>query len=170
MQGTQKSNSHACVTHRRHTGNAATRRDRKAAAMTLTQRQDSLIQQFSTLNDWFDTYARLIEMGSALPSPDAQYLRDEYALGGCQSKVWLYAYMEQGRIRFRAHSDAKITRGILALLLYVLDNQPPEDVLSAHLYVIDKIGLGSHLSPARANGLSAILHRMREYAREFAQG
>ncbi len=135
--------------------------------MSIDQIQDEIIEDFSALDDWMDRYQLLIDMGSALPPLAAEYKVEQNLIDGCQSRVWLFAELTEGRVHFLAESDALIVKGIVALLLRVLDNQTPADILSADLRFIDAIGLRDHLSPTRSNGLLAMLHQMKLYALAF---
>lgn len=126
--------------------------------------QKQLVEDFSFLEDWEDKYAYLIDLGKGLQPLDATYKNENYLIKGCQSKVWLHAEVEGDRIRYFADSDAFISKGIVALLVKVFDGQKPEDVLHGDFFVVDQIGLASHLSPNRANGLGSMLKQMRAYA------
>ena len=118
------------------------------------------------LDDWTDRYGHLIEQARALPLIDDQFKTDEYKVRGCQSQVWLRATHDDDRLVLRADSDAIITKGLVALLLRVLDGQPAAAVQEADLAFLDEIGLREHLSPGRANGLSAMVARIRACAAE----
>jgi len=126
--------------------------------------QQQLVEDFGFLEDWEDKYAYLIDLGKSLQPLDAAYKNETYLIKGCQSKVWLHAEMEGDRIRYFADSDAFISKGIVALLVKVFDGQKPEDVLHGDFFVVEQIGLASHLSPNRANGLGSMLKQMRAYA------
>ena len=130
--------------------------------------QDDIIKEFSQFDEWFDTYEYLIDMGNTLKSSDTHLKVEQYAIGGCQSVVWLKAELQQDSIVFSADSDSKIVKGMLSLLLRVLNNQTPEDIDQADLYFIDEIGLQSHLSPSRRNGLSSIIKEMKSYAKKYS--
>lgn len=136
--------------------------------MTIDEIQDEIIEEFSDLGDWMDRYAYIIDLGSALPSLPDSDKTPAHLIEGCQSRVWIVAEQDdQGNVIYRADSDALIVKGIIALLIRVLSGQQPEAILHADLYFIDKIGLGSHLSPTRSNGLVAMLKQMRLYAQAF---
>lgn len=137
--------------------------------MTINEIQDEIIEEFSDFDDWMDRYQLLIDMGSEQEPLPAQYKTEQNLIDGCQSRVWLQADLVDGRIRFRAESDALIVKGIVALLVRVLDNQTPQDILDADLYFIKEIGLTEHLSPTRSNGLLAMLKQMKVYALVFSQ-
>ncbi len=131
-------------------------------------RQEEIIAEFSLFDDWLDKYNYLIELGNALPPIDPKYRIEKYAISGCQSRVWLSAQLdEDGLVRFSADSDAIITKGIISLLIRVLDGLTPQQIVDADLYFIDRIGLREHLSPTRANGLGAMLKQMKMYAIAF---
>lgn len=136
--------------------------------MTINEIQDEVIEEFSELDDWMDRYQLLIDMGNGEEPLPEKYKTESNLIDGCQSRVWLQADLVDGRIRFRAESDALIVKGIVTLLLRILDNQTPEDILAADLYFIDRIGLREHLSPTRSNGLLAMLKQMRMYALAFS--
>lgn len=135
--------------------------------MTINDIQDEIIEEFQDLDDWMDRYQLLIDMGSEQEPLDEKYKTEQNLIDGCQSRVWLQADLVEGRVRFMAESDALIVKGIVALLIRVLDNQTPEDILSADLYFIERIGLSEHLSPTRSNGLLAMLRQMKMYALAF---
>lgn len=130
--------------------------------------QEEIIEEFSVFDDWLDRYDYLISLSEQLPAIDPAHRTEQYVIQGCQSRVWVDARMEEGRIRFSADSDAIITRGIIALLIRVLDNRTPQEVLDTDLYFIDAIGLSANLSPTRANGLVAMIKQMKLYALAFA--
>jgi len=135
--------------------------------MTINEIQDEIIEEFSDLTDWMDKYSLLIEWGNELDSFDEVYRIDQNLIEGCQSKVWLHASMENNKIRYTAESDAIIVKGIVALLIRVLDNHTPEEILESDLYFINKIGLKEHLLPTRSNGLLSLVKQMRLYALAF---
>ncbi len=131
---------------------------------TINERQDEIIEEFEELDDWMDRYQLLIDMGSSQPPLDEKYKTESNLIEGCQSRVWLQADYDGERIHFQAESDALIVKGIVTLLIRVLDGQTPKDILDANLYFIDRIGLREHLSPTRSNGLLAMIKQMRMYA------
>jgi cysteine desulfuration protein SufE len=135
--------------------------------MTLNERQDEIIEEFSIFDDWMDKYNYLIELSKDLPEIDPKYKTQQYLIEGCQSKVWLYADLEGDKVRYSADSDAIITKGIAALLIRVLDNQKPADILKNELYFLDDIGLQQNLSPTRSNGLLAMVKQMKLYAMAY---
>ncbi|MBR2052317.1 MAG: SufE family protein [Bacteroidales bacterium] len=135
--------------------------------MTIKEIQDSIVEEFSMFDDWMDRYAMLIEMGKDCPIIDAQYRNDNYLINGCQSRVWLHAKMEDGKVYFSADSDAVITKGIINLLIKVLSGQKPSDIIAADMSFLDEIGLKEHLSPTRSNGLLSMVKQMMLYAEVF---
>lgn len=135
--------------------------------MSIDDKQNEIIEEFSIFDDWMDKYNYLIELSRELPSIDPKFKTNQYLIEGCQSKVWLNAEYENGIIKFSADSDAIITKGIIALLIRVLNNQKPEDVMNTNLFFIDKIGLQQNLSPTRSNGLLAMVKQMKLFAMAF---
>ncbi|AVM51028.1 SufE family protein [Capnocytophaga sp. oral taxon 878] len=133
--------------------------------MTIQETQNELIDTFALFDDWTQRYEYLIELGRELPIINPQYKTDSHLIKGCQSQVWLHAQLNNGKLTLTADSDAIITKGIVALLVRVFNNQTPTDILQADLSFIDKIGLKDHLSPTRANGLVSMIQKIREYAR-----
>ncbi|MBP3251902.1 MAG: SufE family protein [Prevotella sp.] len=137
--------------------------------MTINERQDDIIAEFQDFDDWMDKYQLLIDLGSEQAPLDAKYKTEQNLIDGCQSRVWLQADLTpEGRIHFQAESDALIVKGIVTLLIRVLNDQTPQDILDADLYFIDRIGLREHLSPTRSNGLLAMVKQMRMYALAFS--
>ena len=134
---------------------------------TINERQDEIIEEFQDFDDWMDKYQLLIDLGSSQQPLDDKYKTDANLIDGCQSRVWLQADYCDGHVYFQAESDALIVKGIVALLIRVLDGQTPADILAADLYFIDRIGLREHLSPTRSNGLLAMMKQMRLYAIAF---
>ena len=144
--------------------------------MTINEIQDEIIEEFSGLDDWMDRYQLLIDLGTEQEPLDEKYKTESNLIDGCQSRVWLQAdYVieergerrEEGVIRFSAESDALIVKGIVTLLIRVLSDHTPQEILDAELYFIDRIGLKEHLSPTRSNGLLAMVKQMRMYALAF---
>ena len=135
--------------------------------MTINDTQDEIIAEFSDFDDWLDRYQLLIDLGSEQQPLDERYKTDQNLIEGCQSRVWLQADDVDGRLVFRAESDALIVKGIVALLVRVLSGHTPDEILEADLYFIDRIGLREHLSPTRSNGLLAMVKQMRMYALAF---
>ena len=135
---------------------------------TINQVQESIIEEFSQFEDWMDKYNYLIDIGKTLPLISEKHKVKDFLIEGCQSKVWLYPELKEGRIIFGADSDAIITRGIVALLIRVLSDRLPEEIIRAELYFIDRIGLRQNLSPTRSNGLLAMVKQMKLYALAFS--
>ncbi|MCM1377515.1 MAG: SufE family protein [Clostridium sp.] len=135
--------------------------------MSIDQIQDEIIDEFADLTDWMDRYAYIIELGQALPPLPESAKTPENLIEGCQSRVWITANLEDGKIHFEADSDALIVKGIVSLLLRVLSDHTPREILDAQLYFIAKIGLSDHLSPTRSNGLLAMVKQMKNYAIAF---
>lgn len=135
--------------------------------MSIQEKEAEIIADFEVFDDWMDKYNYLIEMGKSLPPLDPQYKVDKYLIKGCQSQVWLHAYYESGKVHFAADSDALITKGIVALLINVLSEQPPSDIVQSELDFIHTIGLKEHLSQTRSNGLSNMIKQMKLYALAF---
>ncbi len=135
--------------------------------MTINEIQDEIIDEFSLFDDWMDKYQYLIDLGRKLPIIDDSRKTDKYLIKGCQSQVWVYAELENGKVLFTADSDAIITKGIISLLIRVLSNQTPQDIFASDLHFIDAIGLKENLSPTRSNGLVAMIKQMKMYALAF---
>lgn len=135
--------------------------------MTINEIQDEIIEEFSGLDDWMDRYQLLIDLGNEQEPLDEKYKTDSNLIDGCQSRVWLQADFADGVIHFAAESDALIVKGIVSLLIRVLSDHTPQEILNADLYFIEQIGLREHLSPTRSNGLLAMVKQMRTYALAF---
>lgn len=135
--------------------------------MSITEVQDNIISEFSLFDDWMDKYNLLIDMGKDVPPIDPKYKIKDYLIEGCQSKVWLRPEYDGSVISFTADSDAIITRGIVSLLIKVLSGRSPQEIISAELYFIDKIGLRQNLSPTRSNGLLSMVRQMKLYAMAY---
>ncbi|MDE5805133.1 MAG: SufE family protein [Paramuribaculum sp.] len=135
--------------------------------MTINQIQDEIIEEFSEVDDWMDRYAMIIDLGNALPPIDPKFKTPEHLIEGCQSRVWVNAEERDGKVHYTADSDAIIVKGIIALLIRVLNDHTPQEILDADLYFIDRIGLAENLSPTRSNGLVAMVKQMRLYALAF---
>ena len=132
--------------------------------MTIQEIEQQIIDEFSIFDEWLDKYSYLIELGRQCP-PIAEHDKTESNLiRGCQSRVWLSCHMEEGLLRFRADSDAVITKGIITLLIRVFDGQTPQAILDADLTFLDRIGLKEHLSPTRSNGLTSMIKQIKMYA------
>ncbi len=136
--------------------------------MTINQIQDEIIEDFSALDDWMDRYSLIIEMGNTLPAMQEEKKTPQNIIEGCQSRVWITAEMRDGKVHFEGESDAIIVRGIVSLLLKVLNDQSPKDIVESDLYFIKEIGLQEHLSPTRSNGLVSMLRQMKLFAATFA--
>jgi cysteine desulfuration protein SufE len=135
--------------------------------MTINEIQDKIIEEFSMFDDWMDKYNLLIDLGKELPVVDPKYKVKDFLIEGCQSKVWLHPEYDGNLISFRADSDAIITRGIVSLLIKVLSNRTPDEILAADLYFIEKIGLRQNLSPTRSNGLLSMVRQIKLYAMAY---
>lgn len=134
---------------------------------TINEIQDEIIEEFSAFEDWMDKYQMLIDLGNDLAPLDEQYKNTQNLIDGCQSRVWLQCDYIDGRLHFQADSDALIVKGIIALLIQVLNDHTPQEILGADLYFIEQIGLKDHLSPTRSNGLLAMVKQIRMYAVAF---
>jgi len=132
--------------------------------MTINEKQDELIADFSLMENWMDKYEYIIQLGKDLPLIDPQYKTDDNLIRGCQSKVWMHAEFKEGKIFFTADSDAVITKGLVSLVIRVLSGHAPREIVDAELYFIDAIGLSSHLSPTRSNGLLSMVKQIKLYA------
>ena len=135
--------------------------------MTINELQNNVIEEFADFDDWMDKYALLIDLGNSLPSLEEKYKTESNLIEGCQSRVWLQADYVDGKILFKGESDAVIVKGIVSLLISILSDHTPQEILDADLYFIEKIGLKEHLSPTRSNGLVAMIKQMRMYALAF---
>ena len=131
---------------------------------TILEAENEIIEEFELFDDWMDKYNYIIELGKSLPLIDPQYKDDAHLIPGCQSQVWLHAEMNDGKLIFRADSDAIITKGIINLLIRVLSGHTPQEILDCDLAYIDKIGIKEHLSPTRSNGLVSMIQQIRGYA------
>ncbi|MFN5417625.1 MAG: SufE family protein [Flavobacteriia bacterium] len=129
--------------------------------MTLEEKQQSIIEEFSMFDDWMQKYEYIIELGKDLPQIEESKKTKENIIEGCQSQVWLDAKFEEGKMHFSADSDAIITKGIIGLLIQVLNEEKPEDIAKADLHFINDIGLHEHLSPTRSNGLASMVKKMK---------
>lgn len=129
--------------------------------MTLEEKQQGIIEEFDLFDDWMQKYEYIIELGKDLPKIAEEKKTEERIIEGCQSKVWLDAELEDGKMQFSADSDAIITKGIIALLIQVLNNEKPEDIAKSDLHFINDIGLHEHLSPTRSNGLASMVKKMK---------
>lgn len=130
--------------------------------------QEEIIEEFAIFDDWLDKYDYLIELSQTLPAIVAEHRTEEYVIKGCQSRVWVDAKMEDGKVYYAADSDAIITKGIIALLIRVMNGRTPQEIVDMNLYFIDAIGLSENLSPTRSNGLVAMIKQMKMFALAFA--
>ena len=135
--------------------------------MSIKDKAQEVIEEFNMFDDWMDKYNYLIEMGKSLPLIDPKHKTESNLISGCQSRVWLHAEMQDGKVVFSADSDAVITKGIIYLLIRVLSDEKPEDILEADFGFIDEIGLKEHLSPTRSNGLVSMIKQIKMYAMAF---
>jgi cysteine desulfuration protein SufE len=135
--------------------------------MTINEVQDRIIEDFSVFEDWMDKYSLLIDLGKDLPIIDPKYKVKDFLIEGCQSKVWLHPDFDGNIITFTADSDAIITKGIVSLLIRVLSGRTPQEIMSADLYFIDRIGLRQNLSPTRSNGLLSMVRQMKLYSMAY---
>ena len=133
--------------------------------ITLQEKAQNVVDEFSIFDDWMDKYSHLIELGKELPLIDEQYKDESHLISGCQSRVWLQADYQDGKVVFSADSDAVITKGIVSLLIRVLSGSSPKEIVEADLTFLDEIGLKAHLSPTRANGLVSMVKQMKLYAK-----
>ena len=135
--------------------------------MTIQEAEQEIIEEFSDYEDWMDKYQLLIDLGNEQEPLDEKYKTESNLIDGCQSRVWLQADYEDGKIHFQAESDALIVKGIVSLLLRVFSDRTPDEILNANLRFIEEIGLKEHLSPTRSNGLVAMIKQIRLYAMAF---
>jgi cysteine desulfuration protein SufE len=135
--------------------------------MTIQETENKIIDEFSLFDDWMDKYNYLIEIGKTLSILDEKFKTDQYLISGCQSRVWLSAELSDGNVVYKADSDAVITKGIVNLLIRVLSNHKPDDILNTDMAFIDRIGLKEHLSSTRSNGLVSMIKQMKLYALVF---
>ena len=129
--------------------------------MTINELQDKVVEEFSELTDWMDKYQMLIELGNELEPLDEKYKTEKNIIDGCQSRVWLQCDIVDGQLVFTADSDALITKGIIALLIRVISNHTPQEIIDAEFYFIDRIGLRQHLSATRSNGLLTMVKQIK---------
>lgn len=135
--------------------------------MTINETQDQIAEEFNQFDDWMDKYALLIDLGNSLQPLEEKHKTPQNIIEGCQSRVWLNAKFEDGKVVFEGESDAILVKGIVSLLIQVLSNHTPDEILNTELYFIEKIGLKEHLSPTRSNGLLAMVKQMKMYALAF---
>jgi len=132
--------------------------------MTIKEQQDEIIADFELFSEWMDKYEYIIQLGKDLPLIDPQYKTEDNLIRGCQSRVWMHAEIRDGLLFFTADSDAVITKGLVSLVIRVLSGHTPKEIVDAELYFIDAIGLSSHLSPTRSNGLLSMVKQIKLYA------
>ena len=135
--------------------------------MKINEIEAQIVDEFSAFDDWMDKYNYLIEMGKDMKVLDERFKVQNNLINGCQSRVWLHAEYIDGRVYFTADSDAVITKGLVSLMIRVLDGQSPDDIINADLGFVEKIGLKEHLSPTRSNGLTSMIKQMKLYALAF---
>ena len=138
--------------------------------MTINETQDELIEEFSLFGDWMEKYENIIQMAKELPVIEERYKVEGNLIKGCQAKVWLHADFKDGKILFTADSDAIITKGLVSMVVRVLSNHTPEEIVHADLYFVDAIGLKEHLSMTRSNGLLSMIKQMKLYALALQPG
>lgn len=135
--------------------------------MTIEEEQDSIIKEFSKLDDWLEKYEYLSELGRNHAGIDSEMKTNQYALRGCQSQVWICAKLSSGKVNFKMDSESLIIRGILALILRVIDNRSPYEIMDADFYFLREIGLSTTLSPSRANGVASIVKTIRQWGQRY---
>jgi cysteine desulfuration protein SufE len=135
--------------------------------MTIKEQQDDIIADFELFGDWMEKYEYIIQLGKELPLIEDQYKIDDNLIRGCQSRVWLHPEYRDGKIFFTADSDALITKGLVSMVIQVLSGHTPAEIVEAEIYFIDAIGLRTHLSPTRSNGLLSMLKQIKLYALAF---
>jgi cysteine desulfuration protein SufE len=135
--------------------------------MTIKEQQDDIIADFELFGDWMEKYEYIIQLGKELPLIEEQYKIDDNLIRGCQSRVWLHPEYRDGKIFFTADSDALITKGLVSMVIRVLSGHTPGEIVDAEIYFIDAIGLRTHLSPTRSNGLLSMLKQIKLYALAF---
>jgi cysteine desulfuration protein SufE len=135
--------------------------------MTIKEKQEEIVEEFSMFDEWMDKYEHIIELGKELPLIEDNYKTDDNLIKGCQSRVWLHAELFDGKVIFTADSDAIITKGIIGLVIRVFSGHTPKEIAETELFFIDQIGLQEHLSPTRSNGLLSMLKQIKMYAIAF---
>ena len=128
--------------------------------MSIEEVEKKIVEEFESFDDWMDKYEHIINLGKSLGPLDSQFKNDAYRITGCQSNVWVHAYVKNGRMMFEADSDTLITKGLIALLIRVLSDRTPDEIIGAKLEFIEKVGLSSHLSPMRSNGLKSMVNEI----------
>ncbi|MBO9729905.1 MAG: SufE family protein [Chitinophaga sp.] len=132
--------------------------------MTIQEIQEEIISDFSVMGSWEDKYEYIIQLGKELPLIAEEFKTPDNLIKGCQSRVWLHTELKDGKLFFTGDSDAVITKGLVSLMIYVLSGHTPQEIAAAEIHFIDAIGLSSHLSPTRSNGLLSMLKQMKLYA------
>lgn len=136
-------------------------------APTIAETEQEIIEEFALFDSWDDKYEYIIDLGKRLPPLEEQYKKDENKVRGCQSTVWLTADYRDGKIVFKAESDAVIVKGLISMLIRVLSGHTPDEILAADLGFIQKIGMTTHLAQTRSNGLLSMVKQMKNYALAF---
>ena len=136
--------------------------------MSIDDIQDEIIEDFSIYDDWMDKYQMIIDLGNGLAPLDERFKTEDNLIEGCQSRVWLHAFMQDGLLMFQADSDAIIIKGLIALLIKALSGHTPDEILESDVYFIEAIGLNQHLSPTRSNGLLSMLKQIKTYALAYS--
>ncbi|MFB6456994.1 SufE family protein [Chitinophaga sp. Hz27] len=131
--------------------------------MTIKEIQEDVVSDFAFMENWEDKYEYIIQLGKELPMIQEAFKKEENLIKGCQSRVWLHAELKDGKLYFTADSDAVITKGLVSLVISVLSGHSPKEIAEAEIFFIDAIGLSSHLSPTRSNGLLSMLKQMKLY-------
>lgn len=134
---------------------------------SISDVQNEIIEEFALFPDWMDKYEYLIDLGKKIPTLDNKLKKDEFLIPGCQSRVWLVPEFKNGKIFFKADSDAIITKGLASLVLKIFNNRKPDEIINSNLFFIKEIGLSENLSPTRANGLSSMIDKIYSYAKKF---
>ncbi len=134
---------------------------------TIKEKQEDIIEEFNAFDDWLDKYQLLIDLGNEQQPLDEEYKTDNNLIEGCQSRVWLHAEYVDGKVCYKAESDALIVKGIVSLLIKVYSGHTPQEILDNEPYFVESIGLREHLSPTRSNGLVAMIKQMKIYALAF---
>ena len=134
---------------------------------SIAEKENEIVEEFELFDDQMDKYEHIIDTGKKLKPLDPKYMTDDFLVKGCQSKVWLHAYKENGKVFFEADSNSSITKGIIALLVRVLSGEAPKDIINNQLAFIDRIDLRAHLSSQRSNGLTSMIQRIKTYASAF---
>jgi cysteine desulfuration protein SufE len=137
--------------------------------MTIEEKVEELLSDFDLFEDWTDKYEYIISLGKDLKGLDSKDKTEENIVKGCQSKVWLVAHLQNGKVRFNADSDAIISKGIIAMLIKILDDESPETIANYNFSFVDKIGLKEHLSPNRSNGLVGMMDKIKFFAHYYTQ-